>query len=139
MPEQRREIIVPQPPECVARAEQMPESTRAFLGLSLDGSAQEWLPAAKFAVGDTILVGETHRIRRTITSVRCERVQEISDADIRAEGFDCPEHDFPGGMCVGPRCPALRQLFAETWDTINARRSYAWDANPWVFVYEWSN
>lgn len=50
-----------------------------------------------------------------ITGVRVERVQAISEADANAEGFTHREH------------------FIRTWDTLNAKRGYGFDANPWVF------
>ncbi|MHC4622184.1 MAG: hypothetical protein ACYTEQ_30985 [Planctomycetota bacterium] len=47
------------------------------------------------------------RIWLEITRVRVERVQDIGFSEIKAEGVDCPEHDFPGGMCVS-ECSSLR-------------------------------
>jgi len=75
------------------------------------------------------------RIWLQITNIRVERLQEIKFFDIRAEGFDCPEHDFPGGMCVS-ECRFLRNAFSEYWDFLNAKRGFGWDINPWVWVIE---
>lgn len=74
------------------------------------------------------------RITLEVEAVRCERVQAISDIDIRLEGVDCPSHDFSGGFCIGPRCPDLRAKFRDLWDSLNARRGYPWEANPWAWA-----
>jgi hypothetical protein len=68
------------------------------------------------------------RILLEITGVRLERLQEISEADARAEGIGTCG---PGGNC---KCDSAR--FAKLWDSINAARGYGWDANPWVWVIE---
>lgn len=60
------------------------------------------------------------RILLEVTDVRVERVQEISNADVSAEGF-APW----GDKYIG---------FAELWDALNAKRSYSWASNPWVWV-----
>ena len=62
------------------------------------------------------------RLTLEVTGVRVERVQEISEADARAEGFD----DTPE---LGPR-----QHFIGTWIALNGVES--WQANPWVWVIE---
>ena len=66
------------------------------------------------------------RITLEITGVRVERVQEISEADAVAEGM----------TMIGPAAMSNRTSFARLWDTINAKRGYGWDANPWVWVVE---
>lgn len=76
------------------------------------------------------------RIVRDITAVRVERLQDISEADARAEGAP-PSHpsidavsrefgykDFP------------RSWYAQLWDSING--SGSWDANPPVIVIEFA-
>jgi len=65
------------------------------------------------------------RITLDITSVRVERVQEISEEDARAEGV---EPDKETG--------SYKDSFMVLWDRLNARRGFGWDKNPWVWVIE---
>jgi len=69
------------------------------------------------------------RLTLEITEVRAERLQEISDADILAEGITSSvESDAE-----------LRLRFRNLWDSLNAKRGYGWDKNPWVWVLEFDN
>ena len=63
------------------------------------------------------------RLTLEITAVRVERLQDISEADARAEG--CPA-ECPDGNAV--------DWFSGIWDGINAERGYPWSSNPWVWV-----
>ena len=65
------------------------------------------------------------RITLEVTGVRVERLQDISEADAKAEG-----------CVVWPECkePAAINLYRALWDQINGPGS--WDANPWVWVVE---
>lgn len=67
------------------------------------------------------------RITLEITGVRVERLQDISEADVKAEGIN-PETNNSGRM--------HRALYRELWNQLNAKRGYGWDANPWVWVIE---
>jgi len=73
------------------------------------------------------------RITLEITDVRVERVQEISEDDVLAEGCGLrPWYLNASGYPEGPRTAG----FAELWDSINAKRGYPWEDNPWVWVVE---
>lgn len=62
------------------------------------------------------------RITLEITGVRVERLNDISDADVRAEGWTRqPEGD-------------KFQWYRDLWNSINGAGS--WAANPWVWVVE---
>lgn len=80
------------------------------------------------------------RITLEVTSVRVERVQDISIDDAREEGVSyvaAGDYDFdiykPNGEF--DRHPYIMN-FHRLWDSINAKRGYFWDANPWVWVVE---
>lgn len=64
-----------------------------------------------------------------IVSVRPERLQDITDADAKREGFT------DGLVAVGmlPHVAAFRS----TWNDCYAARGLGWDANPWVWRIEW--
>lgn len=67
------------------------------------------------------------RITLEVVSVRVERVQEVSPEDCFKEGV-VPE------KILHPVTPT--RLFSGLWDSINAKRGYSWESNPWVWVVE---
>jgi len=83
------------------------------------------------------------RIWLEITEVRVERVQEISDVDVQAEGCQYPQW-------LGSHT-SWQGAYKALWDSLDAKRkptkfdreqgitepitpSYAWVSNPWVWV-----
>lgn len=65
-----------------------------------------------------------------ITALRVQRVQEISEKDVLAEGVRC-QHDV--GQSEYDRCDGSAQdHFAELWDSIHGPG--AWERNDWVVV-----
>ena len=77
------------------------------------------------------------RISLLVTDVRCQRLQDITEEDARAEGaepwpFD-PEQPMTSGE-LGAACP-YRGGFAVLWDDINTDRGFTWYSNPWVWAY----
>lgn len=73
------------------------------------------------------------RIDLQVTRILCERLQEISERDCCLEMGCAVEWPGPGPE---PYKRNLRALFGERWDSINAKRGYGWDSNPWVWVVE---
>jgi len=105
------------------------------------------------------------RLTLEILKIRVERVQEITQVDIAAEGIQIPVQKvgdppvwgilrvtgkyppsdyFPEGYKFGDSEPNievrttlwLKAHFASLWDSINAKRGFGWDANPWVYVID---
>jgi len=71
------------------------------------------------------------RIWLEVVSVRVERVRDISEEDVIAEGCGLMSWGLdPQGNELGPRTAG----FAELWDSINKSRDFGWASNPWVFV-----
>lgn len=69
------------------------------------------------------------RITLAVKAVRVERVQEISPEDCIEEGIEREEH-------LANCSSRLRPRFQKLWDSINAKRGYSWESNPWVWVVE---
>ena len=85
------------------------------------------------------------RIQLRVTDVRVERVQEISDYDALSEGIERSDWEYScepyrnyshPRMAPGHNCSIPRASFATLWNSINEKRGYGWDANPWVWVVE---
>jgi hypothetical protein len=68
------------------------------------------------------------RMTLTVTDVRVQRLQEISEADAIAEGVtEGSITDEISGVCEGW---SAKTAFRSLWEAINGPD--AWDANPWV-------
>lgn len=70
------------------------------------------------------------RITLEITGVRVERVQDISEADAKAEG-PTQHPNWPREFYT-----TWRSAYRALWNQING--AGAWDANPWVWVLSFS-
>ena len=76
------------------------------------------------------------RIILEIVGVRVQRLNDITDKDAKAEGAEVfewrgdPDQVGEGWVGVGRHIFAFREL----WDSINAKRGFGWDANPWVWA-----
>lgn len=95
------------------------------------------------------------RLHLPVKRVWVERVQNISEADARAEGltrltkdggtthkFGIPDADgLPGNDDDGWQWREWevdpRKAFAKLWDSIYAKRGLGWALNPWVWCCEW--
>lgn len=75
------------------------------------------------------------RITLEVTGVRVERVQEISEEDAWAEGVLPPTWETDG-LCFSRDHQHIdaRPAFACLWDSINAKRGYSWESNPFCWA-----
>tara|TARA_R100001086_G_scaffold223680_1_gene141486 strand:- start:20829 stop:21485 length:657 start_codon:yes stop_codon:yes gene_type:complete len=64
------------------------------------------------------------RLTLTVTDVRVQRLQEISEKDAKAEGY---ENEIYASWASS--------WFRNLWDDLNEVRGYGWDTNPWVVAY----
>lgn len=67
------------------------------------------------------------RITLRITDVRVERVQDISEENARAEGLR-------GNAAGAWGCEGVIEDFSDLWSSINEKRGYGWEVNPWVWA-----
>lgn len=118
--------------------EPTPDNFKAFAGQS-----EVTLPRTLPGWGNKMFVRASlmpHQIR--ITSIRVERLQEISEADCLREGIYkktlCPPgvdyfyHSEPRSKW--DVYPSPREAFAGLIDKVSGKGT--WERNPWVFVYE---
>lgn len=94
------------------------------------------------------------RITLTVTDVRVQRLQEISEADAKAEGMwsyqttECDGDPRLDGNAYRETCwhwrrdieegdgySTAKSAFQHLWDSLNVDRGHGWDANPWVAAY----
>lgn len=69
------------------------------------------------------------RITLEITDIRVEQVRDISAQDCIAEGMHFSLNQDPCDMA-----DQARNAFHALWDSINAKRGFGWDVNPWVWA-----
>ena len=72
------------------------------------------------------------RINLEIVAIRVERLQDITEQDIIAEGI----HREIGGW--GNTFGYYTNAFKTLWDRINGGRGYGFELNPWVWVIEFA-
>jgi hypothetical protein len=105
------------------------ECTKCSSGLGWLGGDCECSPVYRADHPDTtakwkspLFLPRRHsRLTLEITNVRCERLKDISDADLASEGYKNSE-----------RYENLEE-FKITWDTLNFKRGFGWAKNPWVW------
>lgn len=82
---------------------------------------------------------EAARIFLRVTNVRVERVQEITENDAKNEGVKDPYDYQEPSYYDQPHVRGMeinKSAFAGLWDSLNAKRGYGWETNPWVWVIE---
>ena len=76
------------------------------------------------------------RITLKLSDVWVERLQDISYIDMLAEGLAV----YEGTQLLKPELPLDKAVYKDQWirrwDSINKKRGYPWDLNPWVWVLE---
>ena len=87
---------------------------------------------------------EAARTLTRYTNVRVERVQKIKPSDCEGEGITGetlaspvrgqPYEEYSNGDGLIYTSPKL--AFAALWDSLNAKRGYSWESNPYVWVVE---
>lgn len=79
------------------------------------------------------------RILLPVKRVWYERLQDISQRDVLAEGIEMPDDGLLAKFDpIQPLKfhPELEREWIRLWDSINAKRGHPWSANDWVRVTE---
>ncbi len=75
------------------------------------------------------------RITLEVTEVRVERLASISREDAMAEGIDEYGHDLKTERERDERRNRTAiENYRVLWDSLNTKRGYGWDVNPWVWA-----
>lgn len=93
-----------------------------------DGKPIKWRPSIH-------MPREAARLFLRVTSVRLERLQDISSSDVDAEGCKEYAYDVITGEMMQSRPTWFKILWDKTIQKADLPR-YGWDANPWVWVIE---
>lgn len=79
------------------------------------------------------------RIWLEVTDVRVERLQDITEEDVRAEGIERGTTYYygePHKIKGSPKCyNTAKEAFAGLWNSL-AKPDYTWNDNPYVWVIE---
>lgn len=93
------------------------------------GSEEYLLPSPVVWRSPIHLRRHESRLTLQITDVRVQRLQDIGYADAKAEG--APRFLFPADELT--EFQGAMQWYCHLWDSLNAKRGYSWDRNPWVW------
>lgn len=79
------------------------------------------------------------RLTLKITDIRVERVQDIGESDAYSEGAitEIRPDKFIGSAALGVDGKiyvSWLSAWVALWDSINDKRGYGWNVNPWVWV-----
>lgn len=78
------------------------------------------------------------RITLEILEIRAERVQDISSMNCIAEGIQADTWSIGRERMIPKSRFELTESyphgFKHLWDSLNAKRSFSWEVNPWVWV-----
>lgn len=97
-------------------------------GSTVEGEISRWRPSIhmpRWASRPTL----------TVTDVRVQRLQDISEEDAIAEGVEPFKDGWKGYLWGKPGdvWATAVDAYHDLWDSING--AGAWDANPWVVAY----
>ena len=98
------------------------DATKA-LGAGSHSDAYKWKPSIH-------MPRKYCRLLLDVTAVRVERLQDIIEDAAIAEGVDAVSLEDAPRQATWSH----RQDFAQLWNSLNDKRGYGWDTNPWVWV-----
>ena len=78
---------------------------------------------------------ESARIFLKVKNVRVERIQNMNFYDWQADF--CPDiSEQRKALATFSGHSYMKQAMKNLWDSLNAKRGYSWESNPWVWVIE---
>ena len=92
----------------------------------LDHKGHRWSPSI-------FMPRKRSRINLEITDIRVELIQDISWEDLLAEGYPQPKKGITKESIIYPTTTKMLEWFIPLWDSINAKRGYGWEVNPFVW------
>lgn len=108
---------------------------------TVDGEVSKWKPSI-------FMPRHASRLTLTVTDVRVERLQDISESDAVAEGIERHKAGWmpyntaffeADGTTPAGYHPAPRDSYRSLWNVINGFEGpKSWDANPWIVAYSFS-
>lgn len=122
------------------------------LGATFDKDEKPWKPSI-------FMPKKVCRIFLKITDIRVERVQDVRTREIYKEGcpiysleetikksyldelLNIPKAKRAMAMRLMPvdayiQRPTAKEWFADLWNSLNEKRGFGWDINPWVWAIE---
>jgi hypothetical protein len=96
--------------------------------LSMPSTIEKWRPSI-------FMPRSISRITLEIVDIRVQRLQDISEEYAKAEGVE-----NLGGLWRDYQLRTLdhfetaRESFRSLWDSINKKRGYPFESNPWIYV-----
>ena len=117
----------------------------AYLGSMVTDKFEYSVPSflEKKAKSSMLMPKVAARTWGVITSIKVERLQDITEEDAKAEGVEivmgCTKflkrYGFRNYLQANECLATIVLSFKSLWESINGEGS--WDANPWVWVIEW--
>jgi len=104
-----------------------------YWGNAKQGKHEVWMPSIH-------MPKEAARIFLKVTSIRAERLKDITDQGCYQEGisstsfYDEAEHIQIAG--IGLNDSLERVAFGLLWNSTVKEEKYSWEGNPWVWVIE---
>lgn len=119
---------------------EQPDKPGHFWAPEEDGT---WVPWQYYSKQSPLFMPKwASRLWLKVTSVRAERVGDISIEDALAEGVEaeeCLHLDRGAYGCTDCMNTGLLEdptwAFEAAWDEINAKRGFSWKDDPWVWVF----
>ena len=142
---QTRRLV--KPDEYFTRA-RLDEQTGVYVAVS---HRVDWYDRKKWVIGRTYAIqrgrGKSAEGRFRLLAIRKEQLQDISVADVEAEGVRVVDGMplVPGVKLVqridGVALTVAHRFFGELWDSINYKKGTRWEDNPqvWVLTFELVN